>query len=249
VTVNWTDGDDAARENEDTDGWDFNTPTTEVDRFVTVSDESDLFGTVDLTEGTPLDAHDYAEDDVIPFTYTKDFAWADYGADRCGDYTYNNEATIVETEQSASATLLVNVQCYVYETAYAKGDGASAITTTCFIPTFSRWGWTNLIGPGSYEWDLWAAAGQCDTDKGTWVGTVVVDYDEDGYVTVTFHVDAPYLLDETHVYVGTAQYPKDKKGKSTVAPGQYTNASPFNGDPVYVIAHAVVGIPDPDFGP
>jgi hypothetical protein len=92
-------------------------------------------------------------------------------------------------------------------------------------------------------------AGQCDTSKGTLVGSVTVVYDDDGYVTVTYNVDAPYLLDETHVYAGYDMFPKDRKGNSTVAPGQYTNNSPFDGSQVYVIAHAVVGIPDPDFGP
>jgi hypothetical protein len=181
------------------------------------------------------------------FTYTKDFAWADYGADNCGDFTYENTATIVETGQSASATLKVNVQCYIYETAYAKGDSA-----ICFIPTFSQWGWTNPITPGIYEWELWAGAAQCDTSKGTLVGSVTVVYDNDGYVTVTYNVAAPYILKETHVYAGTTMFPKVKVGKkwvTTVAPGQYTNNSPFLGGPVYVIAHAVVGIPDPNFGP
>jgi len=76
-------------------------------------------------------------------------------------------------------------------------------------------------------------------------------YDLDGYVTVTFKVDAPYILDETHVYAGTTMFPQVQRGKSTVdtvAPGQYYNAGPFDGSQVYVIAHAVVGIPDPGFG-
>ncbi|WP_162197686.1 hypothetical protein [Methanosarcina mazei] len=44
-------------------------------------------------------------------------------------------------------------------------------------------------------------------------------------------------------------FPMDKKGNPTVAPGAYSNASPFDDRDVYVIAHAVVGIPDPNFGP
>jgi hypothetical protein len=74
-------------------------------------------------------------------------------------------------------------------------------------------------------------------------------YGDDGYVTVMYNVEAPYLLKETHVYAGYDMFPKDKRGKFTVAPGAYTNASPFDGSEVYVIAHAVVGIPDPNFGP
>jgi len=212
------------------------TPTTENYKTINVEDISDLFG--EQTLGT-VTAPDNAQ-----FTYSKDFAWADYGKDAGGDYVYNNEATIVETGQSDVATLKVNVQSYMYETAYAKGEGAE-----CFIPTFTNWGWTNLISPGTYEMDLWAGAAQCDTSKGTNVGTVTVVYGSDGYVTVTYNVGAPYLLEETHVYAGYNMFPKDRKGKPTVAPGAYSNGSPFNGDPVYVIAHAVVGIPDPNFGP
>jgi hypothetical protein len=43
--------------------------------------------------------------------------------------------------------------------------------------------------------------------------------------------------------------PTQKNGKPTTAPGQYSNNGPFAGEDVHVIAHAVVGIPDPDFGP
>jgi hypothetical protein len=209
-------------------------PTSEYYASVTIQDVSDLFGTVGLgTVVAPNDGH---------FTYFKAFAWADYGQYGGGDYTYNNTATIVETGQSASATLKVNVQRYLYETAFAKGDAA-----ICFIDHgFSRWGWTNPIVPGTYTWDLWAGAGQCDTSKGILVGSVTVVYDGD--VTVTYNVSEPYLLDETHVYAGYDMFPKTKKGKLTVAPGQYYNDGSFDGM-VYVIAHAVVGIPDPDFGP
>ncbi len=136
-----------------------NTPNTENYKTITISDISDLFGEVNLGTVT-------APPENAQFTYSKDFAWEDYGKDAGGDYVYNNEATIVETGDSDDATLKVNVQSYMYETAYAKGDGA-----TCFIPpTFKNWGgWTNLISPGTYEMDLWAGAAQCDTSKGTLV--------------------------------------------------------------------------------
>ncbi|MDK2834590.1 MAG: hypothetical protein PWP63_1677 [Methanolobus sp.] len=205
---------------------------------VNVTDVSDLFGEVDLGSVTAPNN--------MTSTYDKSFAWADYGADGCGDFIYDNTATIVETEQSDSATLKVNVQCYDYETAYAMADD----NETCFISEgFSNWGWTNQISPGTYEWDLWAAAGQCDTSKGTLVGNVTVTYGADGYVTVDYNVDDGYLLKETHVYADYAKFPTDRRGNPTVAPGQYTNNGPFDGSEVYVIAHAVVGIPDPTFGP
>jgi hypothetical protein len=214
-------------------------PDEEINETVTIKDVSDLFGEEELGSVTAPNGD--------TFTYDKEFKWEDYGAELCGSYQYDNTATIVETEQEASATLLVNVQCFIYEyeTAYAMGDEA-----ICFIPTFSNWGWTNPILPGTYEMELWAAAGQCDTDKGTHVGTVTVEYDVEGYVTVDFDLFEDYILEETHVYAGTTMFPQTKQGKDTVAPGQYYNASPFDGSEVYVIAHAVVGIgiPDPDFG-
>jgi hypothetical protein len=217
-------------------------PDKQYDETVTIKDISDLFGEVELgTVTAPNDAQ---------FTYSKAFSWADYGADSCGDYVYDNTATIKETGQSASATLKVNVQCYVYESAWAQGSG-EGVTATPFCDSFSNWGWTNLIeGPGTYTgWDLWAGAGQCDPSKGLDVGTVDVFYDGDGYVTVEYTLHFPYyILKETHVYVDVDPFPFNASGPTT-APGQYYNASPFGGEDVYVIAHAVVGIPDPTFGP
>ena len=211
-------------------------PTKEINKTVTVKDISDLFGEVELGTVTAPDND--------KFTYSKYFAWKNYGKDACGSYLYKNTATIVETKQSASAALKVNVQCFVYETAYAKGGSA-----VCFIPTFKNWGWTNPITKGEYVWPLWAGAAQCNTSKGTNVGSVSVQFNSNGYVTVNYNVAAPYILAEKHVYAGYEMFPKDRRGNFTVAPGLYTNASPFNGSQVWVIAHAVVGIPDPNFGP
>ena len=216
-------------------------PTSEIDKTVTVKDwrkppeETKVLGTVTAPNGDT-------------FTYTEDFAWADFGADDCGAHHIFNSAWLEgDSGQlgSAWANLKVNVQCIDYETAYAKGDDA-----VCFIPTFANWGWTNPITPGTYTWDLWAGAGQCDTSKGTLVGSVKVVYDAaTGIVTVEFDLDEPYILDETHVYAGYGMFPLDRRGRPTVAPGLYTNEGPFGGSEIYVIAHAVVGIPDPDFGP
>ncbi len=215
-------------------------PTTEINETVNIQDISDLFGTVTLGSVTAPNGD--------TFTYDEDFAWEDYGADNCGSFQYDNTATIVETDQSASAKLKVNIQCFIYDSAWAKGD-----PNVPFCDYFANWGWTNIIEPGTYEWPLWAGAGQCDTSKGTLVGTVTVVYDADTFVvTVTFNVDAPYILDETHVYAGTTMFPQMQQGRrgmvDTVAPGQYYIEDDLSGE-IYVIAHAVVGIPDPDFGP
>jgi len=137
---------------------------------------------------------------------------------------------------------------YCYETAYAKGSDAIN-----FIPTFNNWGWTIPIeGYGTYEFDLWAGAAQCNTDKGILVGTVEVTYSE-GSLDVEFHMGSGYILknalgeEETQVYAGSTMFPTfTVKGvqKSTVAPGQYyIDTSVLDGGSIYVIIHAVVGIP------
>jgi hypothetical protein len=216
-------------------------PTTELYATVNIKDISDLFGDVDLGTVTAPNGDS--------FTYYKEFAWADFGADNCGGFTYENTASIVETDQDADATLKVNVQCFIYDSAWAEGTGIGVTAFPFCDNGFSNWGWSNLIGPGTYEWPLWAGAAQCDPDKGTLVGSVEVVY-AGGNVVVTFHVEDNIDLNETHVYAGRDMFPKTRQGRNTVAPGQYVNNSPFiNGANVYVIAHGVVGYPDPNFGP
>lgn len=147
------------------------------------------------------------------------------------------------TQSDRDATQCVTIEVvettYEWETAFAYGDGDA----NCFLDCgFSRWGWTNgPLGEGEYTFELWAAAGQCDTSKGILVGSVDVTYAA-GSVEVTFNVDAPYVLDETHVYAGSDMFPLDNKDDPTVAPGQYYIGDGLSGE-IYVIVHAVVGIP------
>ncbi|TYA71826.1 hypothetical protein [Seonamhaeicola marinus] len=127
------------------------------------------------------------------------------------------------------------------ETAFAIGNttDGEGDDSTCFIEDgFSRWGWT--IGPiaeGEYTYNVYAGAGQCDTDKGALVGTVSVNYNN-GDVIVTYNIDESYNLLETHTYAGTNPYPIKGK-KETVAPGQFKIEPNLSGD-IYVIAHSVV---------
>lgn len=225
-------------------------PTTETHATVDVRDVSDLFGAVDL--GT-LRADDYAPGEGEIFTYPKAFAWSDYGRDGCGSYEYGNTASVVgdngDVLDSDNATLKVNVQCFNDETAYAEADDETH--ATCFIPTFRNWGWTNgPIGVGEYTWPLYAGAAHCDTDRGTPVGTVSVDYVGRDDFTATYNLFDGFDLVEDHTYAGSDEFPQVRRGRntvSTVAPGQYY--IDVDGEPIHVIAHAVVGIPNPDFGP
>ncbi len=143
------------------------------------------------------------------------------------------------------------------ETAFAY----SANAATCFIGAdfdgdgnddgINRWGWSNgPFAPGVYTMDIYAGAGQCDLTKGTLTGTLTVDYDG-STARVTYTTNAPFTMDETHLYVGTDPLATDN-GEYTVAPGQYGNIndlddanydaftiSNLSGD-IYVVAHAVV---------
>lgn len=133
------------------------------------------------------------------------------------------------------------------ETAFAYGGDDAH----CFLNNgFNRWGWSNgTYSPGEYTLKLYAGAGQCDLDKGTYVGDLSFTYRTDGTATVIYSVNAPYTLDETHLYIGAQMFPINKNNKNTVAPGQYPyikkgdtyEISGLTGEPVYLIAHAVVG--------
>ena len=130
------------------------------------------------------------------------------------------------------------------ETAYAKGPNA-----ICFLDIPNKqgnnWGWTNEITEsGSWNFPIYAGAGQCDESKGTLVGTLDVSYDGTD-VTVFYNIDSEYSLDEIHLWVGTDLLPTNKKDKYISSPGQF----PYNGQndvtvtiaaPFYIAAHSVV---------
>ncbi len=163
------------------------------------------------------------------------------------------------------------MQC---ETAFGYGDGYA----TCFIGAdfdndgepdgINRWGWSNgPLSPGSYSWDVYAAAGQCDLSKGSVVGTLDVEYTGPS-VTATFTAVDGFVADEEHLYIGTDPLPsftkKNKKGffpggggsGYTVSPGQYPIGNDLNGattstnvvnlgrtitpNGIYVVYHAVI---------
>jgi len=116
----------------------------------------------------------------------------------------------------------------------------------------NAWGWTNFITEAdTYVFDVWAGAGQNDTNRGTLAGTVTVNVEEqaDGSfcATVTgFDLD-PNILIESHVWIGDTPLFVNARGRVTAAPGQF----PYDvGDKVcglsaegfYIAIHGVVGI-------
>ncbi|MBW1953980.1 MAG: hypothetical protein JRI66_13035 [Deltaproteobacteria bacterium] len=144
------------------------------------------------------------------------------------------------------------------ETAWGRSENYN----TCFIKipelATNKWGWTNgplAASETSYVFDLWAAAGQCETDEGTLVGTVTVNYDGSTATVIYTVTEDDYHLTEAHLWVGDANLPENKKGDLTAAPGQFpfkpeiapdgksaTISVPIDGDDngIWVAAHAVV---------
>ncbi len=135
------------------------------------------------------------------------------------------------------------------ETAFAfSGNDAD-----CFLNYgFERWGWViGPLAPGSYTYDVYAAAGQCDLSKGWNVGAVTVNYDG-ATATVTYNMSTGFTMDETQVSAGANQFPVMPNGHTSVAPGQYPSIhdglagvatdthtiSGLSGN-IYVIAHAM----------
>lgn len=136
------------------------------------------------------------------------------------------------------------------ETAFAKGDDA-----TCFLginkdqgiplpgtpsSNFNRWGWTNQVEFTAEPWtedkeyEFWAAAGQCDTEKGTHIGTVTVAWDGTD-ATVTFSTFDGYTVENTHLYIGETHVPEAKNGKFVVSPGQYPYKVPYSSSDTEVV--------------
>ncbi|MGA1824193.1 MAG: hypothetical protein ACMUIP_05960 [bacterium] len=144
------------------------------------------------------------------------------------------------------------------ETAFAYG----ADNATCFLGLdldgdgtydFNRWGWTNgpLLAPGSYTFDIYAGAGQCELGKGTLVGTLTVEYDGE-IAFIGYWMKAGFTMKETHLYVGNEILARNVNDEYTVAPGQYpyihegldgatvdVYGIEISGD-IYIVAHAVV---------
>jgi hypothetical protein len=108
------------------------------------------------------------------------------------------------------------------ETAYAYGKDKANCFLTIPGVTSNNWGWSNgPIEAGTYDWPIYAGAGQCDISKGTLVGNLHVVY-APPTATITFNMGSNVRLSTTHLYVGTDILAK-KNNKWTTAPGQFPN--------------------------
>jgi len=215
-------------------------PTTEVNETVNVKDISDLFSEVDLGSVTAPNGDQ--------FTYTNDFAWEDY--DECGSYRYDNTATIVETDQSALATLKVNVQCEFFkgETAWAaNGDVPLQLRYT------SRGNWATYVQYEYPEKTTTLFAGQTIP-----VGTVNF-LAVNGNVTITVEMSAPWEFEAVSQNLKVQDYSSAPSGNPS--PGRFAHKKACNSvsstcsievpNNNFYGVHVNVGkwFPDPNFGP
>lgn len=147
--------------------------------------------------------------------------------------------------QSVIITIPLECKEVGCETAFGRAQTIDDVINTCFIDLedpykFNRWGWTvELPSEGTYTFDIYAGAGQCDLSKGTLVGTAAVDY-SGGTVTVDYDISDGFGIKEIHTYAGYDPVPENpNNGKPTVAPGQYTIATGLKGE-INVILHSVI---------
>lgn len=174
--------------------------------------------------------------------------------------TLGEESGVTVIENDGQTIILGDETAYAVKT--LDQTEVDSDYSTCFNEeiienvSFNNWGWTNgpLSDPsGELIYDIYAGAGQCDLDKGTRVGELIVNY-ANGTLTVTYRmIGETYTLTETHLYAGNDPYPVNRgSGNYTVAPGHYGNQNThdnvteytyvvdgLSGD-IYFIAQAVV---------
>ena len=178
---------------------------------------------------------------------------------------------LFKTSNPDQSSLLEDNNCSETAFAFLNSDdnpSTADAESSCFIPQFNRWGWTNQLdfsedtGQSSYDLAFYAGAGQCSLSSGTDVGSVTVTYNEDDTVTFDYELSVGFLLSQAHIYLGTEMYPVGNNGSETVAPGQYTFVDselgnvesysvtlPAESTTLYVIIHGVVNDADcPDEG-
>lgn len=180
-------------------------PTTELNATVSAQDLSDLFGHVTL--GT-LTAPNGGQ-----FTYTKDFAWEDYGFEKCGRYTYDNIAKVIGSGgailDTDDASVAVYVPCPVFkgETAWAaNGNTAGQLRYN------ARGNWATYVQYAAKTTTLFA--GQTIP-----VGSVTFSPVVSGQVTITVTLTAPWEFENAAENLVVQGYSSAPSGNP--APGRF----------------------------
>jgi hypothetical protein len=197
-------------------------------------------------------AHAALRKDLGGGSYQTESAWGD--GDRIVERNRGNWAT------AFTATFLcggVPPNHITNEDVFAYGEGYA----TCFLDIpddggfFENWGWTNgALTPGTYNFNIYAGAGDCDASNAILVGGLAVDYDGlTGTATITYNITIDFLLLETNLYIGSSNLPTNALDLPTIWPKDYPyhhinlygsltdtfTVTGLSGN-IYVIGHAVV---------
>jgi len=215
-------------------------PASEANATVTVTDVSEIGGT--RTETITA-----AEGDST-ITYSNVFAWSDY--EECGDYSYDNTATLMSGETTLdtdSETVNVHVQCLIFdgETAWAANGAAGKDRYT------SKGNWATYVTYVSGTTATYPIyAGQT-----TLIGTATIT-PVTGGVTVTVDLDDAWAYAEGGANLKIQGY--NVKPSGNPSPGTFASHTTCTGDPctsgtiavsTYYGIHLDVGqwVPDPEF--
>lgn len=116
------------------------------------------------------------------------------------------------------------------------------ILWTNWLPlTSNNWGWSNgPFNPFTSQETLlfYIDARNCQIEKGTCAGSVVLTYSLSGKVTIDYNMLFGFKLVTTNLYVGKQRLPKNSNGKYTTAPGQFPydqSKSQYKGSGIYEI--------------
>jgi hypothetical protein len=191
---------------------------SETDATVNINDLSDLFGSVDLGTATaPNDAQ---------FQYSKSFAYADF--ETCGAHTFNNTATIVETGQEADESVVVNVQCLIFQGESATGDGLPWSGVDRKVKN-----WFEFSPFAETEGDI--VSGRNLTDIGDFTYTNI-----DGPSSeLCFDLDDPWVFADASGNVKVQ--PLNSAPSKYLSPGQFAHHFTLSGD-------GCVTVPDASYG-
>ena len=122
---------------------------------------------------------------------------------------------------------------------------------TCLIPDCANnWGWYTMASledlKDGITSDVWAAAGQCDLDKGFKAGTVTVTLNDEGDIVLDFDINDNCDLEEWHLWVndktlcphrGFSKWYKGMEDYTVIDIGKLTDVGK---DGVFVAVHGGV---------
>ena len=177
-------------------------PAPELHKTVTVVDESDLLGTQTLGTLTAPNGD--------RFTYTEDFAWADYGHDECGAYTYRNTAKVKGDGGVVldfdTAELDVEIPCLEFagETAWAA-NGDDPLELPYNPDHGGNWA-TYVVYSGAEKTTTLFAGQHMDA------GRVTFSAPADGMITVTVAMDAAWAFEDVFENLKVQDYASAPSG-------------------------------------